>query len=115
MVTDCDNRDGETAQTGTGADKLAAQPGTEADDCIDGEKSPEKTIKALLNYKSGVRERVKTIVHEDDDENYQVEGVIVTEDDLDYPRVDGEEEEKADLEKTQKDDEQLSQAQEHQE
>ena len=48
-----------------------------------------------------MRERVKTTVHEDDDKNNQVEGVIVNKDDLDYPRVDGEEEEKADLEKTQ--------------
>ena len=59
-----------------------------------------------MNNKSGVGERVKTIVREDD-KNYQAEGVRVIEDDLDSPRVDEEEVEKADLVKTPKDDEQL--------
>ena len=37
------------------------QPGTGAENFLDGEKSPEMTIKALLNKKSGVRERVSII------------------------------------------------------
>ena len=41
-----------------GCDELTTQPGTGADNCIDGEKSPEETIKALLNNQSGVRELV---------------------------------------------------------
>ena len=43
-------------QPSKGADKLVTQPVTEADNYIDGEKSPEMTIKALLNTESGVGE-----------------------------------------------------------
>ena len=56
-----------------GCDELTTQPGTGAENCIDGEKSPEKTIKALLNNQSRVREGVLVTDCDNHDEEKSIE------------------------------------------